>query len=635
MMAFFGQRKETLQCAYNNRTEVICQKPQMVEVPEHKTRAKWQVAGHEKGSVAMSEKLELLLNVALEATPQEREKSETLQVGFDPQDRTWEVIVKYHGDLFFLEELSIGVEQLLAGYAILHVPESRMPLLSETEQIEYVEKPTRLYFQTFAGKQASCVLPVTIRPPYLSGKGVLIGIADSGIDFRHADFRNADGTTKIVALWDQSLPPDEERGRKPPDGFRMGTEFTTAQINAALSAEGTAATDEIRDVRDTSGHGTAVAGIAGGNGGVAPESGLLIVKLGIPQEDSFPRTTELMRALTYLVKKAVEIGAPIAVNISFGNTYGPHDSGSLLERFLDNVSEVGRCVICVGSGNEGAGMGHASGNLTQARREELSVGMYQGAFSLQLWKNYADTFRITLTSPTGSTAVFSTDEQEAERIRRMTLGGTQVLLYIGEPTPYSAQQEVYLDFLPRERFVDSGVWALTLEAVKIVTGNYSLYLPSQTALGADTRFFRPTPETTLTIPSTASRAITVGAYQTTNDAYVDFSGRGYLFATDAQERLGIIQSKPDLVAPGVGIRTAASGGGYGSVTGTSFATPFVTGAAALLMEWGIVMGNDRYLYGQKVKAYLQRGARQLPGFEAFPNEMVGYGALCVEDSLPG
>ncbi len=582
----------------------------------------------------MSEKLELLLNAALEATPQEREKSEILNVGFDAQERTWEVIVKYHGDLFFLEEFSIGVEPLLAGYAILTVPEGRMPLLSQAEQIEYVEKPKRLYFQTFAGKQASCMLPVTIRPPYLSGRGVLIGIADSGIDFRHRDFRNADGTTKIAALWDQSLPQDEERGRLAPAGFKTGVEFTEAQINAALSEEGSAETDRMQDVRDISGHGTAVAGIAGGNGGVAPESRLLIVKLGVPQEDSFPRTTELMRALTYLVRKAVEMEMPIAVNVSFGNTYGSHDGGSLLERFLDNASEVGRCVICVGSGNEGAAMGHASGSLKQERKEDLSVGTYQGAFSIQLWKNYADIFRITLTSPSGRSAVFSTDGRETERMRRMTLGDTELLLYVGEPTPYSAQQEIYLDFLPRERFVDSGVWSLTLEPVKIVTGDYSLYLPSQTALGADTRFFRFTPDTTLTIPSTASRAITVGAYHIQNDAYADFSGRGYLFAADAQERLGTTWNKPDLVAPGVGIRTAAVGGGYGSVTGTSFATPFVSGSAALLMEWGIVMGNDPYLYGQKVKAYLQRGARQLPGFTVFPNEMVGYGALCVEDSLP-
>ncbi|MBO5092841.1 MAG: S8 family serine peptidase [Lachnospiraceae bacterium] len=597
------------------------------------------------------EKLELLLNAALEATPQEREKSQALNVGFDTETKRWEVIVKYHGDLLFLEELSIGVEELLAGYAILTVPEDKMTLMSQIEEIEYVEKPKRLYFETAAGKQASCILPVTIRPPYLSGRGVLIGIADSGIDYSHPAFRRMDGTTRILALWDQSLPADPARGFLPPEGFLTGAEFTQEQINAALGAGGSqeSAGDGMEErenaggtgstprpetgesvgqeevsvpERDISGHGTAVAGIAAGTEGVAPESELLIVKLGIPRAESFPRTTELMRAVTYLVKKAVSMNRPIAVNLSFGNTYGPHDGTSLLERFLDNASEVGRCVVCVGSGNEGAAMGHAAGIIGAgmsasgvtggfqsgmsmggvtgglqsgvgmggaadgAQRIELSVGAYESAFSVQLWKNYADTFQITLISPGGERFVFSTDEIGEERLRRVRLEQTELLLYIGEPTPYSAQQEIYFDFLPSDRYVNEGIWSFLLSPVRIVTGNYSMYLPSQTAVGTDTRFFRPAPEVTLTIPSTSPRVVTVGAYDTTYDAYADFSGRGYLFAANAQERAGIALSKPDLVAPGVGIVTAAPGGGSVSVTGTSFATPFVTGSAALLMEWG-------------------------------------------------
>ena len=344
--------------------------------------------------------------------------------------------------------------------------------------------------------------------------------------------------------------------------------------------------------------------------------------------------------MTYLVKKAVSIGRPISVNISFGNTYGSHDGTSLLERFLDNASEVGRCVVCVGSGNEGAAMGHVSGNALQETVIEFSVGNYEGSFSIQLWKNYADIFQVILTSLGGKQAFFSTDESgrngraDGGRIRRILLENTELLLYVGEPTPYSTQQEIYMDFLPEGRYVNSGIWRITFIPLHIVTGNYSMYLPSQAAISENTRFYRPTPDTTLTIPSTASRVITAGAYNTVNNAYADFSGRGYLFAVNEPERLGIVQSKPDLVAPGTNIVTTMSGGGYTVVTGTSFATPFVTGAAALLMEWGIVMGNDPYLYGQKVKAYLQKGAKKLPGFTEYPNEVVGWGVLCVGDSIP-
>ncbi|MCC8103966.1 MAG: S8 family serine peptidase [Clostridiales bacterium] len=141
-----------------------------------------------------------------------------------------------------------------------------------------------------------------------------------------------------------------------------------------------------------------------------------------------------------------------------------------------------------------------------------------------------------------------------------------------------------------------------------------------------TRFLNSTPDTTMTIPSTAAGVIAVGAYDARRDAYAPFSGRGW---PDTQ-----YQNRPDLVAPGVDVMTTAVGGGYVSVSGTSFAAPFVTGAAALLMEWGILRGNDPYLYGEKVRACLHRGARQLPGYSEWPNNQAGYGALCVRDSLP-
>ena len=153
-----------------------------------------------------------------------------------------------------------------------------------------------------------------------------------------------------------------------------------------------------------------------------------------------------------------------------------------------------------------------------------------------------------------------------------------------------------------------------------------MWLPSENVLNRGTGFSFPTDNTTLTIPSTASRAIAVGAYNSLNFTYAGFSGRGY---TGEQRFI-----KPDLVAPGVNVTTVTVGGGYAPFTGTSFATPFVTGGCALLMEWGIVRGNDPYLYGEKVKAYLRRGARPLPGFDVYPNPQVGYGALCVRDSLP-
>ena len=278
-------------------------------------------------------------------------------------------------------------------------------------------------------------------------------------------------------------------------------------------------------------------------------------------------------------------------------------------------------MICIGSGNEASSAGHTSGVLREDEETmiELAVQERQPSFSVQIWKEYVDEVEISIVSPSG---VRVGPIQEVLGSQKFTIGQTQILLYYGEPSPYSTSQEIYFDFIPIEEYVDAGVWRIELQPERIVSGKYDLWLPSEAALNQGTAFLFPTDDKTLTIPSTASRAITVGAYDALTFAYADFSGRG--------EGIG----KPDLVAPGVEVTTVAAGGGYAVYSGTSFATPFVTGCAALLMEWGIIRRNDPYLYGEKVKAYLRRGAKPLPGFTQYPNPLVGYGALCVEDSLP-
>lgn len=625
-----------------------------------------------------SQKNENLLNLALNTPVEQREQSLELNVGYDIEEKTWEVIVKYHGSLQELTARRIVVEELIAGYAILTVPESEMAVLAETEQIEYVEKPKRLFFSDMAGNTASCFTPGSMLFQQLTGTGVLVAVIDSGIAYRNWDFRNPDGTTRIRYLWDQTLdagrvwdqiaqrellPEERREDYAPPEGFQMGVEFSQQQINEALSAASDTEGNLLVPSIDTTGHGTAVAGIAAGNGGtggvsyagIARESDLLIVRLGTPRTDSFPRTTELMRALTYTVSKAIALQMPVAINLSFGNTYGAHNGTSLLERFLDNVSEIGRNVICVGSGNEGASGGHVGGSVAvtgrgtevstgivnridnpvadNMTRVELVIGTYETGVNVQLWKEYTDRYLVTMVSPSGASFIVDTDQPGKQTYE---LDQTQILLYNGEPAPYLTSQEIYFDLLPGEnvRYINAGVWTFLLQPVRTITGNYTFYLPSGTVRNADTRFVRTTPDVTLTIPSTASKVVTVGAYDIVYDAYADFSGRGYLYQEQVNSRTADSFVKPDLVAPGIGIMAPNREGGYTPVTGTSFAAPFVTGAAALLMQWGIVQGNDPYLYGEKVKAYLRRGATPIRGETEYPNPKVGYGALCLAESLP-
>lgn len=579
----------------------------------------------------MSQKVENLLNLALDATEEERVKSLELEVGYNPIDREWDLVIKYSGSLDPVRALATSVTELTNEYAVITVRESVIDRLASIPQIEYIEKPKRLFFQVANGKRVSCINPVQRTPFSLFGNGVLTAVIDSGIDYANEDFRNPDGTTRIRALWDQTIPGS------PPEGYAVGTEYTQEQINEALAQDSREARERIVPSRDTSGHGTAVAGIAAGNGagspgrqyaGVASASDLLVVKLGLPRDEGFPRTTELMMGVDYAVRKALEYQMPVAVNISFGNTYGSHDGTSLLERFLDDISNYWKCAVCVGSGNEGTSAGHTSGRLTVNVEESVQLGVQanEPTVNVQLWKSYVDTVDISLISPSG---VRVGPIQEILGSQRFILGNTEILLYYGEPKPYSVKQEIFIDFLPRQTYIDSGVWQIILSPRRVVTGEYEMWLPSQSALNIGTGFLFPKSDTTLTIPSTALRVITVGAYNSLTFSYADFSGRGpaalYEYAA---------VPKPDLVAPGVNVTTVVPGGGYAQFTGTSFAAPFVTGSAALLMEWGIVKGNDSYLYGEKVKAYLRRGARELPGFDRWPNNQMGYGALCVRDSIP-
>lgn len=576
-----------------------------------------------------NQKISNLLNLALDATSREREESMELNVGYDEAEERWDVIIRYSGETEALESPGIRITPLLGNYAVVNLPQSRIAEFSRLPQVEYVEKPRRLFFAAATGRAVSCVNPVQNQSPYLFGKDILVACIDSGVDYTHADFRNADGSTRILRLWDQTIPG------KPPQGYQIGTEYTQEEINQALMAGTVQERQAIVPSRDTSGHGTAVLGIAAGNGresegvyrGVASESKLLVVKLGIPRPDSFPRTTELLQGVDYAIRQAAQLGMPLALNLSFGNSYGSHSGQSLVETYLNTAANFGRTTICVGAGNEGSRAGHTSGvvRTDQEFVVEMGIGEYEPAVNVQLWKNYQDQMRIYIEHPNGQVVGPVEQILGAQRFR---IQGTELLVYHGEPSPYSTAQEIYVDFLSAGSgsYVDSGVWKFRLVPVRVVQGDFDMWLPGGGVLSEATRFYQPTPNITLTIPSTALSVITVGAYNPQLQSYADFSGRGYT---------RVVQTvKPDLVAPGVDIRTVRAGGGYAQVTGTSFATPFVAGAAALLMEWGIVNGNDPYLYGEKVKAYLRRGARPLSGFTEYPNPQVGYGALCVRDSIP-
>lgn len=581
-----------------------------------------------------NQKLETLFRAALDATPAERAQSADLSTGFTSSDNTWEIIVKYNSSLAPLSEKypNIVIVELLNNYGILRVPETDVNAIAEEPFITYIEKPKRLFFESYEGNRAACVTTLQARYPFLTGKGILIGIIDSGIDYNHPDFINPDNTSRILELWDQTISPDSSPDFTSPEGYPFGTVFSNETLNRAIAAPDNASRLMICPSQDLSGHGTHVAGIAAGNGrasnsinrGVAFNSELLAVKLGTPSPTGFPNTAQLMMAVDFCVRKSLALNIPLAINLSFGNTYGSHSGASLLETYLDLASQLGRVSIVVGSGNEGASAGHTGGILDAATPQaiEFTISDYTPTLNIQLWKNYWDEFTVTLTPPAGNGITLPS----AFGAWRFPLGETELYSYNGMPTPYSPLQEIYMDLLPRNTYLTAGIWTLRLTPQRIRSGEWDMWMPAFALRNAATAFLLPTPETTLTIPSTSARTISVGAYDSRQGDAASFSGRGFTRGNS------II--KPELVAPGVDIVSCAPGGGYESRSGTSMATPFVTGSAALLMQWGMIEGNDSFLYGEKLKAYLINGTRTFSGITTYPNPQVGWGSLCIRNSLP-
>ena len=612
----------------------------------------------------MNQKIENLLNVSLDATREELESSESLSTGFNWRDNTWEIIVRYTGNLENIKaNYNVYVRELLFNYAIIVTDKATIELISQEPQIVYVEKPKSLYFQLERAKSAACASNVRVGQPgaygyknisrninesisentsgnigsgqtghgigdiadngiqYLSGKGVITAIIDTGIDIYSSEFRNADGSTRILDIYDQTL--QREYSAADIDAF-IGKDrnvYTGRDISQEEN-EGIPAFDNIQ-------HGTNVAVIACGKSGVAYESDIIVVKMGYSYNNQFPRTTSLMDAIDYIIRKAMEYNRPVAINISYGMNYGDHNGNTLLESYINAAASGYKCSICIGSGNEADKAVHYGGTIKNAQTDtvEIAVGEYQSSIDIQIWKYYWDDIRVTLISPDGTERVIVTHG----KISRYTLGGTNVISLSGEPSPYNLYQEIYINLQLQGSYITSGIWKIQLYGENVRQGTYNIWLPASVSLNGATGVIRPVAYDTITIPATAGGCISVGAYNSYTGAYAAFSGRGSAL-TDVLTA-GI---KPDILAPGVDIsirRDTRQGVVYTSVTGTSYATPFVTGAAALLMQWGIVMENDRFMYGEKLKAYLRSGARQLDGVTQTPNPVTGYGALCVEDSI--
>ncbi len=529
-----------------------------------------------------------------------------------------EVIVKYNGNIQQIANSLGGTAEILSrNCAILTIEENQIQNLYELTEIEDIELPKRLFVSATPNALNSvCIGGVNDDSYGLSGRNVIVAIIDSGIDYTHPTFLNSEGTTRILNIWDQTIEG------VPPDGFTQGTEFSTEQINAALQS------GEQLSTRDTVGHGTAVAAIAAGNRndsaflGVAYEADILAVKVGNKGNDFFAESTQIMRALKYCIDKAKAYQKPVVINMSFGMNSGSHRGDSLFERYIAEIGTEWKSNIVIPTGNEGAAGHHFSGTVSAYKTTDIDFFTASGinGFYLTLWKNFADSFTVELIFPDNSGSGIIGIESQRKTVRNNNF--VLNVLY-GQPVRYSVQQEIYFDIRATGNSLMSGQWRLRIRSTEIVDGNINIWLPTLEEVTSRTYFSGANIYDTITLPATADNVIRVSGYNNRIGSIANFSGKG---------NINTVLPFPDISAPAVDVLSARVGGGYDSFTGTSFAAPFVTGAVALIMQWGISDRNSPFLYGERIRAFLRLGANRSNTVK-YPNPSFGYGTLCLNKTI--
>lgn len=528
---------------------------------------------------------------------------------------------------------SLIFTQLATGIYSVQVPQgSEAEFERLSMNVQFILSPSPLGLNAIEALDASNI-SVFHNYPYgaLRGNGILMGFVDTGIQYTNAVFKNANNTTRILSIWDQTIPGN------PPPAFGYGSVYDEEAINEALSSE---TPELIVPSTDENGHGTYLAGVAAGNDqeeatgfvGGAPDALIAMVKLRpaservrqlyvINNQAVAYQDNDILAGISYLMQLATDRNLPLVICIGLGNNYGAHNGTTVIETYLHTLSIAANVIVVVAAGNEGSSGHHYRGIAVNNRGVdvEINVGENSQGFLLYLWTNISNRLIVSIKSPLGQVIERIPALNQRDQVYRFNLEATYLNVRYLYPEFLTGSEEISM------RFVNPtpGIWTLTVYGEAVIDGTFHVWLPNRGFVQEETRFLRPDPETTLQMPGTEDFVIVVGAYDYLDDSIYVASGRGPTTS-------GII--KPDLVAPGVNVQGPSIRGGFTNYVGTSTAAAVTASAAALLMQWATVDGNFPEMNTRIARGILARGARRQVGV-VYPNNIEGFGRLDLQRSI--
>ena len=477
------------------------------------------------------------------------------------------------------------------------------------------------------------------------GAGVIVGFVDTGINYTDSLFRNVDGSTRIIGIWDQTNNSDnsnniENETAKPFSAFSAlyGTQYTAEEINLALNSDNPAS---IVPTRDENGHGTFLASIAAGNrderagfSGAAPQASIAMVKLKPAKQylrdfylirdgaDAY-QENDIMMGVSYLYALAREYSMPLVVCIALGTNMGSHMGMSRLGQYLNQVSLSNGSAVITAAGNETGARHHFRAVMdadTDEVTAELRVGEREAGFSMELWAENMGAYTVGFISPTGEVAREISVPLRGENTVSFLLEQTQITVYTQIADVSAGSQFIFMRF----ENPMSGIWRILIRNSLDIRETFHIWLPVRGFISDETYFLRPDPDTIITDPGNARYPITVTAYDHTKNSIYIHASRGYSLSG---------RIKPDLAAPGVNILGASvSGRRLTRMSGTSVSAAHLAGAAAILLNWGVLNANYPYLNTPVLKSIFVRGAQRNPAL-TYPNREFGYGTLNLYEAF--